>query len=66
MNDKEFWLKIWRVIAGCFCVFILTAGGCEVRKHQLFANSDNPIALACSISSNLSGPCAVLLSREGK
>lgn len=68
MNDNEFWIQVWKVVAGCFCVLVLTSGGCVMRGNQLLANSSDPIALACANgdSSRVSQACTVVMTRNAK
>lgn len=51
MGDNEFYVKIWKVVAVCFCVLVLTVGSCNTLKNnnikEAVANGESPIAARC-------------------
>ena len=48
MNDNEFLVKIWTIVGICFCVLVLTLGGCEGYLQARVISSPDPIAAACA------------------
>jgi len=59
MNENEFWCQIWKLIAMCSCVLILTIGSCTafcvigVSRDNKIAKSADPIGLSCALTSNI-------------
>ena len=52
MNDNEFWCQIWKLIAMCSCVLILTIGSCTALRDDKIAKSADPVGLSCALTGN--------------
>lgn len=74
MNDNEFWVATWKIIAVAICILILTAGGCTMNRHyqtrMLIENAKvHPMDAKCAIEGdNANAPTCVLRAamKEGK
>ena len=65
MNENEFWNKIWKTIGCCFCVLVLTIGGCEGYLQSQVISSTDPIAAACARGgSDKNIACVVVSARK--
>ena len=55
MNENEFWVKFWKIIAVCFCVVVTTIGGCNVYEMnkiaEMVSRGETPLAASCAFRS---------------
>lgn len=55
MTDEEmkYWLTIWKIIAVCFCMFVLTLGSCSTyqthAKTELIKSGADPMEILCAM-----------------
>lgn len=64
MNEREFWLAIWKTIAVAVCLVVTTSAGCSIHQTKRLAESDDPVALACALSSDRSQACVAYLGAK--
>lgn len=69
MNEHDFWAKVWKLIAICFCVTVVSVSGCTAANwnysNYLMANVPDPIAYACANSGGPQtgqGPCMAYIA----
>lgn len=68
MNEGEFWIQVWKIVAATFSVFLLTVGGCTSYQAHLvrdaIAAGTDPIKASCAINgiggSATAAVCAVV------
>ena len=48
MEENNFWLAVWKLIAIVACILIVTVGGCTVYTNDKISKADDPIAYACA------------------
>ena len=50
-SDDQFWLGLWRVVGGVFCILTLTIGACDTYETRLKADmvlaGNSPVAVRC-------------------
>ena len=55
MDENQFWLSVWKLVAISFCVLTATIGGCTAQSNYLVARAvkdgADPIKASCAISS---------------
>jgi hypothetical protein len=62
MQENEFWVLIWKIIGGCFCVLVLTIGSCMGITNNAIINSPDPIASSCAAA--MSRTACVIAQRK--
>jgi hypothetical protein len=50
MDNDQFWIAIWRMVAVVVCVTICAITGCIMHANSLLAKSNDPIALRCGMN----------------
>lgn len=68
MDENQFWIKIWSIIAICFCVLTLSISGCNINKHEKISEAvkqgSDPIAASCMFQrSNEDAVCIAYLMK---
>ena len=65
MNDNEFFALVWKLITICVCVLVVTIGSCAAHRDRLIAQSDDPVATSCGITSGdrMQQTCEVVRAR---
>jgi hypothetical protein len=62
MNENDFWVVIWKIIGACFCILVLTVGGCVGYIDTRIINAPDPIAASCAVA--FSTPACVIAQRK--
>lgn len=67
MNDNEFWITVWKIIAITVCVITVSVGGCTAnRQYQTRALIENakvpPMQAKCAIEGEVlqHAPCILV------
>ena len=54
MDDNQFWVSIWKMVAVSFCVMVLAIAGCTVNNtrvvNEMTSRGADPIAAACAVN----------------
>lgn len=54
MNENEFWIALWKIVAAVLCVIAVTIGGCSTYETQQIAKlasaGVDPIKSRCAVS----------------
>lgn len=70
MEDNKFWLGIWKTVAVCFCVLLLTISGCGINTNYtietMVKNGADPIKVACVINGMRDGNAAICAMATNK
>lgn len=66
MEDNNFWLRIWTLVACVLIVFIAACTTDHVVRRTALTNSSDPVALACAMEQGSLHyqACAVVVARE--
>lgn len=53
MDENQFWITIWKIVAAVVVTLILTVGGCTVNQQfkiaELVAGGADPLKAQCAI-----------------
>ena len=64
MDDNEFWVICWSLIAGVLVVITLSITVYAVYETKRVLNAADPVAAACAVSNRQNpAPCMVVLGR---
>lgn len=71
MNENEFWITVYKLIALVVCTLILIVGGCSIHQQamvvELVKTGADPIKANCGImgpqSSNTAAICAQVATK---
>ena len=63
MDENQYRVTIWKIVAAAFSVLVVTIGACNVNQHykiaELVAGGADPIKAQCAIYGVSSGNAAV-------
>lgn len=52
-DENKFWLGIWKLVGGCFCVLSMSIAGCTMHADgkikQMVDKGTNPFDARCAI-----------------
>jgi hypothetical protein len=70
MDERTFWINIWRTAGAVLCAMVLTFAGCDgyksARIAEMTANGMDPMRAACAINGvgdRSAAICGVLASK---
>lgn len=69
MNDNEFWVKVWKVIAIILCVLIVSSAGCTANRHYqtralIESGKADSLGARCAIDGDGSAACSNITMRD--
>lgn len=73
MNDNQFWLGLWKVVAVALVLVVMSIGACSMRQTKLsyeavtkaIERGVDPLDAACLFGRNDTMPC-VLRATKGR
>lgn len=69
MNDNEFFITIWKIVAACFCCMVITLGSCTANTHWAISHDlskgIDPVGVQCAHgNSGVTDTCTLLTVKK--
>ena len=52
MDENEFWIAVWKIVAAAVCVFILSISGCLGYANKRIADAADPLLVGCAMGTS--------------